>query len=92
MSNCDDNDDNRPASPDLLAEAVASATEFLLDSCPGEATLITRGPGGEHGAIFVVRDPDDVAEFIKLYMELFRGTEDRIDVVACNVPPDYESN
>jgi len=90
MNNCDD--DDRPAPLALIAEAVASATDFLLDACPGEATLITRGPAGEHGAIFVVKDPDDVAEFIKLYRELFSETEERVNVVARNMPPDYESN
>lgn len=78
--------------PDLVAEAIAHATEFLFDACLGEATLITRGPAGEHGAIFVLKDADDVAAFMKLYMELFRETEERVDVVACNVPPDLESN
>lgn len=84
-----------PKSPDLIAEAIAHAAEFLIDACPSDATRITRGPDGEHGAIFVLKDPDHVEEFTRLYFELFsESTEERVDVnaVACNVPPDLESN
>jgi hypothetical protein len=91
MSNWDD-DDERLETPELLAEAVAHATDFLFDACPGEATRITRGPDGEFGAIFILRDPEHIAAFTKLYIETFREMEERVDVVACNVRPDYESN
>ncbi len=96
MSRCDD-EDERPATPELLNEAVAHATDFLFEACPGVATRITRGKNGEHGAIFIIHDVKDVQLFMTLYAELFETTEERVEVVraggvACNVPPDYESN
>lgn len=98
MTRCDDDEDERPTTPELLAEAIAHATEFLFDACPSDATRITRGPDGEHGAIFILKDPEHVEAFTKFYIELFRESTERVDVVdrngvvLCNVPPDYESN
>jgi hypothetical protein len=107
MSRCEDDEEENPAtapaSAELIAEAIAHATDFLFDTCQGEATCITRGPGGEYGAIFVLKDPEDVDAFMRLYIEKFHAkTVERVDVVArtsagespiiCNVPPDFESN
>lgn len=101
MSNCDDPPDDDPRTsptPELLAEAIAHATEFLFDACASDATRITRGPNGEYGAIFIIRDPAHVEAFTKFYIELFDDSTERVDVVDrhgavfCNVPPDHESN
>jgi len=77
MSRCDD----EPATPELLTEAVAHATEFLFDACPGVATRITRGKNGEHGAIFIIHEAKDVQLFMELYAELFELTDERVEVV-----------
>ena len=109
MSNCDDDppddmlddmlDDKRPTTPELLAEAIAHAAEFLFDACASDATRITRGPDGEYGAIFILKDPEHVEAFTKFYIDLVQEkSRERVDVVdrhgvtLCNVPPDYESN
>jgi hypothetical protein len=92
MSRCDDEDDNAPASAELLAHSVAEAVEFLVSFANAPATRITRGPEGEGGAIFILRNQEDVAKFTKLYYETFDAREETVDVIACNVPPDLESN
>lgn len=95
MSRCDDDDplgpdgplasDDplAPATPELLAEAIAHATDFLFDACHSNATCITRGLTGEHGAIFILKDADDVDAFMRLYIEKFHATiVERVDMVA----------
>lgn len=98
MSCQDDDDDTgadgiRISNRQLIAEAIANATEFLFEACPGPATCITKGVDGQFGAIFVLKDPDDVSAFMKLYVENFQETKpEYIGDTLPNVPPDYESN
>lgn len=87
MSRCDDE-----PSTDLLAEAVASAVEFLVTFTDAPGTRITRGAEGEGGAVFIVRNQEDVARFTKLYYETFDADEETVDVISCVVLPDIESN
>ena len=92
MSRCDDEDPSASVTPELLAQAVAEAVEFLVTLTDAPATRITRGPEGEGGAIFILRNQEDVAKFTKLYYETFDGSQESVDVISCNVPPDLESN
>lgn len=80
-------DDEEPT-PELIAEAIAHATEFLFDACPGDATRIMRGPDGRYGAIFIIKNASDVADFVKFYAQKFSEEPS----IACNAPPDYENN
>lgn len=68
------NDDDITQPSDSVAEAIAHATEFLFDACPGEATVVTRGLNGGGGAIFILKHPEDVEAFMRLYVETFQQT------------------
>jgi hypothetical protein len=87
MSRCDDEPSNT-----LLAEAVASAVEFLMSFADAPATRITRGANGEGGVIFILRNQEDVDRFTKLYYETFDGKDETVGVIACVAAPDTESN
>lgn len=83
------NRDDEERTPELIEEAIVHATEFLFDACPGDATRIMRGPDGCFGAIFILKNADDVADFVKFYAEKF---SEELPPISCNAPPDYENN
>lgn len=74
--------------PEVLVEAIGNATEFLLEMCPGDAFRIIRGADGSNGVVFILKNPEDIAEFMELYEEKF--IEDA--PIVHTAPVDYESN
>lgn len=74
--------------PGVLVEAIGNATEFLLEVCPGDAFRIIRGTDGSNGAVFILKNPEDIADFMELYTEKF--SEDVSIPYTSSL--DYESN
>jgi len=63
---------DHPRATDLLLAAMNEAIELLFTVSDASGTRITREtPNGEAiAAVFVLRDPEHVAAFTKLYHEL----------------------
>lgn len=59
-------DDDFDGAPDHVLEAVFEAASFLYSLSDAPGTRIT----SLDGAIFILRDPDHIERFEKLYFEL----------------------